>query len=823
MRFLSAAVVLAMCTMPAPGQEARPAAQVRDRIPLARLIPRENLLAYLEFDGLDGQTAAWKASAAYKLLNDTKLGAVIEDLALQCVELVQDTVPPEQRVPAADVIGALKHIVGNGFAIGLSRKGAEDVHFVAVFRRGDGAEFRNLVRTLGAAGHITEGEKKPNALPDSHVGHKFSWLGTNGIWFVEKGDLVLSTGATVDEILAVKNGQTPSAVDHPIRAEILGAATGSKPAAIGFVETALFAPLTPDAVNLGFDGIKRITLQWGFDREALVTRLRMAVPAPRRGVLALLDQPAINVDTLPALPPDVTSLFVLSVDPAKAFDQLDLLMKKLDPPSTTDPPNPGILARHGIELRTDLLGYVGPQIVLYSQAPRNVDATTAASMLMSRVSKIALAAQVRDQAAVARAIDSLVSSFNPILREYLRGVPRNQMTPSLAFLKFRKLKSAGPEYVLDLPAGLLPPPYVTMFQPTIAVGRDRLVVGASTSAAQQALATSGHRRPAGALMSAVDNLPGNLIYLGLTDPRAGTAIFTKVVPILVRQINAELALAERRKGKTPKDVYIRLDPDEVPAPEDLDRLLFPASTTLSVDVQGFDLTHRAAFPTLSSPAVVGALVAILTPRIRESLGASRRAKCEKNLKEIALAMKSLHVSKRAVLRPAICDSQGKPLLSWRVAILPYMEQQELYDKFKLDEPWDSPHNKALLKEMPPGFRCPIEATLQPFTTPYRVFTGNGALFERDRDIGIVDITDGRANTLMIVESNEAVPWTKPDDLPFDRAAAPPLLGAGSPHPGGFHAAMANGLVYFLKNSIDVNMFRALITRAGGEVVAPGSL
>ena len=99
-----------------------------------------------------------------------------------------------------------------------------------------------------------------------------------------------------------------------------------------------------------------------------------------------------------------------------------------------------------------------------------------------------------------------------------------------------------------------------------------------------------------------------MVYLEISDPRAGTAIFTKAVPILVRQINAEIAMAQRRVGKIPKDVYIRLDPDEIPAAEDLDRLLFPSSTTLTVDRQGAILTHRAAIPTLTSPAV-GAAVA----------------------------------------------------------------------------------------------------------------------------------------------------------------------------------------------------------------------
>ena len=313
-----------------------------------------------------------------------------------------------------------------------------------------------------------------------------------------------------------------------------------------------------------------------------------------------------------------------------------------------------------------------------------------------------------------------------------------------------------------------------------------------------------------------------MVYLGLIDPRAGTAVFTKALPLLIRQLNAEIALAQRRTGKASGDVLLRLDPDMIPDARELDRLLFPSSTALTVDRQGATLIHREAIPTLTSPATAAAVIALVAPGVQSSLEAARRVQCVNNLKQIALAMHNFHASNNAFPRPATLGEKGKQLLSWRVAILPYIEQQELYDKFKQDEPWNSPHNKALLKEMPPVYRCPIRTNALPYTTSYLVFVGKGALFEKDQGIGVADVTDGTSNTIMIVEANDAVPWTKPDDLSFDPAAAPALHGAGSPHPGGFNASMADGAVRFLKNTIDLNVLRALITRAGGEVVGPGA-
>ena len=805
-----------------PAQEARPAATGAGGAPLARYVPLKDLLAYLEFDGLDAHAGAWRASAAYKLMNDTTLGTILEDLALQGIEVIQDTTPREKRVTGADVVGFVKHIARNGFVVGVSRKGPGHFRFVAVLRRADRPEFKRLLEFVGAADRHAGDDEKTDTPAIKQAGRTLHRLGAEAVWLVEKGDLILTSKANADESLAVQSGDHQTAIDDPLRAELVKAADGFLPAAIGFIDIRSLAPLTPDAVDLGLGGLKSIDMQWGFQDSALVTRLHVAAPAPRRGVLALLDQPTFSVDTLPPLPAHLTSLFVLSVDLAKVYDQVETLLKMVNPKSPTEPSNFDVLARHGIDLRKELLGHLGPRLAFYAQSPRAEDAATAASMLMSRVAGFTLVAEVRDEAAVSSAIDSLIKSFTPMLREYLRGIPRNRVASSLAFLKFQKLPGRGSKYALDLPPNSLPQPYVTVLRPTVMVGRDKLVVGASTPAAEQALTDGPRWQPDGAFIPVVKRLPGDMVYLGLVDPHAGTAIFRKMLPILIHQVNAEIALAQRRTGKTPQDVYLRLDPDIIPEEEELNRLMIPSVTTLTVDRKGAILTHREAIPTLTSPTTAALLVALAAPAVQSTLEAARRVQCVNNLRQLGLAMHNYHASNNSFPRPATLEDKSKPLLSWRVAILPYIEQQELYDKFKRDEPWDSPHNKALLKEMPPVFRCPIRRNVEPFTTNYRVFVGNGALFQKDQDIGVADITDGTSNTIMIVEAKEAVPWTKPDDLSFDPAAPASLHGAGSPHPGGFNALMADGSVRFLKNTIDLNVFRSLITRAAGEVIRRGA-
>ncbi len=193
-----------------------------------------------------------------------------------------------------------------------------------------------------------------------------------------------------------------------------------------------------------------------------------------------------------------------------------------------------------------------------------------------------------------------------------------------------------------------------------------------------------------------------------------------------------------------------------------------------------------------------------------------RSISQNNLKQIALAVHEYHDVNGQFPTAAIYSEDGTPLLSWRVAILPYIEQGHLYKQFKLDEPWDSPHNKKLLAQMPKLYAPVAGQVKDKQSTFYQVFTGKGTVFPGPKGIRLADITDGTSNTLMVVEAGEAVPWTKPAELRY--APDRPLPALGGMFVGGFNAAFADGSVRFIKDTTDVKILRALITRNGGEVV-----
>jgi RNA polymerase sigma factor (sigma-70 family) len=193
-----------------------------------------------------------------------------------------------------------------------------------------------------------------------------------------------------------------------------------------------------------------------------------------------------------------------------------------------------------------------------------------------------------------------------------------------------------------------------------------------------------------------------------------------------------------------------------------------------------------------------------------------RAASTKNLMQLGLAMHNYAHENQKRFPAAAIQKDGKPLLSWRVALLPYLAQQALYAKFHLDEPWDSPHNKTLLDEMPATYASPVPKDDPKSSTYYQVFAGPGTLFGGEEGTKIDDIADGSAMTIMIVEAANPVPWTKPEDVPFN--AAQPLPQLGGLFEDGFNVLFADGSARFIRKNVPPNVLRALITYNGREMV-----
>jgi hypothetical protein len=151
---------------------------------------------------------------------------------------------------------------------------------------------------------------------------------------------------------------------------------------------------------------------------------------------------------------------------------------------------------------------------------------------------------------------------------------------------------------------------------------------------------------------------------------------------------------------------------------------------------------------------------------------------------------------------------GTPLLSWRVHLLPFLGEEALYKQFHLDEPWDSQHNAALVERMPAAYRSHDE--LPAGKTSFAVFVGEEAPFGDEQGIRMVDVWDGPENTIMVVEAgpDKAIPWTKPEDLPYD--AENPVAAVGHSELARFLAAYFDGTVHGVTRQASPEVLRRLI-------------
>lgn len=185
---------------------------------------------------------------------------------------------------------------------------------------------------------------------------------------------------------------------------------------------------------------------------------------------------------------------------------------------------------------------------------------------------------------------------------------------------------------------------------------------------------------------------------------------------------------------------------------------------------------------------------------------------------ISKALSRFHSSNRSY--PPISDQlkDGKPLLSWRVHLLPALGANTLYEQFKLDEPWNSPHNMKLLKLMPDVYEC--KGVTRAGETSIMTFTGPGTPFTGGRGLSLRDVKDGLGYTILFVQAgpDKAVPWTKPEDLPLN--AKDPVKSLGRLSGDHFPAALMNGEIREIKTDLPAEKLKNLINHEDEQIIGP---
>jgi hypothetical protein len=168
----------------------------------------------------------------------------------------------------------------------------------------------------------------------------------------------------------------------------------------------------------------------------------------------------------------------------------------------------------------------------------------------------------------------------------------------------------------------------------------------------------------------------------------------------------------------------------------------------------------------------------------------------------------------------VADENGRPLLSWRVLVLPYLSEQPLFDQFDLTEPWDGPTNAELLSQMPRTYRLHTIDDDNETATNYVAVVGEETMWSGAEGRPTDFATDGTSSTLLVAEFvGRPIPWTKPEDLLFDEMDMTVDSDNGICSvltPPAF--VTAGGFVKFLPAATDQKTVRALLTAQGGELI-----
>jgi prepilin-type processing-associated H-X9-DG protein len=217
------------------------------------------------------------------------------------------------------------------------------------------------------------------------------------------------------------------------------------------------------------------------------------------------------------------------------------------------------------------------------------------------------------------------------------------------------------------------------------------------------------------------------------------------------------------------------------------------------------------------------LVSFFLPAI-QTIEPRGRPQCMNNLHNIVLALHNYH-SGHGSLPPAyIADASGRPMHSWRVLILPYLDRNELYEMYRFDEPWDGPNNSKLHDLIGDAFRCPQDHSGARSTeTSYVAVVGPNTIWPADHVVKLDDVTDGLSSTLLVVEiANSGIHWMEPRDLHVSQMTrtinGKSGQGISSAHPGGAVVGFADGRVRFLGETTPAATIEALLTIRGGEQI-----
>lgn len=235
------------------------------------------------------------------------------------------------------------------------------------------------------------------------------------------------------------------------------------------------------------------------------------------------------------------------------------------------------------------------------------------------------------------------------------------------------------------------------------------------------------------------------------------------------------------------------------------------------------------FPRVSLVFVFAALLIgglYLLPTVQTTTK-RKRSPCHNNVLQLGIALFNYDTSYGSLPPAFLADDDGKPMHSWRVLVLPFLDQNDLYKQYNFDEPWDGPNNRKLETKMPALFACPDDSARKNLRTSYVVVVGQQTPFQGRHSRSVTRIPDGSSNTILVAEmADSGIHWMEPRDLEFEKMSyeigVRSSLGIRSSHgrasSKGARTIFCDGSSRYL-SQIKPDIVKALLTADGGEMIA----
>ena len=409
---------------------------------MPRFVPRDNLILYVDFDGLDAHSEAWQKTAAYKMLNQTPLGVMLEEVAAQLLDKALESVP-NRKLSGAEIVTLVKLMARKGWVLALNANLTGPDPFVGTLVLHGAAAKDKEIKSITSRliGTLMGPEPKPRIERKAGrvlvVVPRGSAADAGWVWWPEKEDLVIGfmQPSNSDAIIAALDGKAPSAADHAILKELARPEGNFVPLMTAILDPPA-APKTRMAVFFEqlktTTGLSRLDYRWGFDDDALMSVTRLVAPAPRKPAMAIFEQPPLDTKNLIPMPEGVESFVMMSLSPAKALETVSQIGPAGEVKEQIDELMEKIRSQSRIDFDMDFLSNLGPRMAIYLAPGRSAAATDEApqapaglagldpmamlSSLQRALPKLTLVAELRDPVAFGKALDSIMLTVNKELK-----------------------------------------------------------------------------------------------------------------------------------------------------------------------------------------------------------------------------------------------------------------------------------------------------------------------------------------------------------------------------------------------------------------------